>query len=184
MNDIEIIEYVKNGRTEKFAMIVERYQSFIFRTCMGFIHDEVESEDVTQDIFVIIFKNLNKFRGDSLFSTWIYRITVNECLRVVSKKKKSGFSISIDSLLSFGSNVSHGDAPDKVLIEDERRKAIQEAIDSLSENQRVAFVLSKYDDLSQKEIAQVLNTTEGAVESLLQRAKLNLQKKLVQYHKK
>jgi len=80
-------------------------------------------------------------------------------------------------------DISDAEDPESLIIRDEHREWVQKALDSLPENQRTAIILSKYDDLTQKEIASIMETTEGAVESLLQRAKANLRKKLSSSHK-
>ena len=190
MTEQEIIQFILNGNTENFRQIAEAYQSKIFRVCMGFVHQKEEAEDLTQDILVSIYKNLNSYKGNSKFSTWIYRIAVNASLRHLERKKRRGFFERIEQLFtgeksSHEINIhSHTETPESILTTKERFEMVHRAIDSLSENQRIAFTLSKFDDLPQQQIASIMNITEGAVEALLQRAKANLQKKLITLHKK
>ena len=190
MTELEIIQTILNGNTENFRLIAEAYQSKIFRVCMGFVHQKEEAEDLTQDILVSIFQNLNSYKGNSKFSTWIYRIAVNASLRHLERKKRRGFFESIEQLFTGEKSLleinihSHNDTPESILTSKERSEMVHRAIDSLSENQRIAFTLSKFDDLPQQQIASIMNSTEGAVEALLQRAKANLQKKLITLHKK
>ena len=190
MTEQEIIQSILNGNTENFRLIAEAYQSKIFRVCMGFVHQKEEAEDLTQDILVSIYQNLNSYKGNSKFSTWMYRIAVNASLRHLERKKRRGFFERIEQLLtgeksSHEINIhSHTETPESILTSKERSEMVHRAIDSLSENQRIAFTLSKFDDLPQQQIASIMNSTEGAVEALLQRAKANLQKKLITLHKK
>ena len=190
MTEQEIIQSILNGNTENFRLIAEAYQSKIFRVCMGFVHQKEEAEDLTQDILVSIYQNLNSYKGNSKFSTWMYRIAVNASLRHLERKKRRGFFERIEQLLtgeksSHEINIhSHTETPESILTSKERSEMVHRAIDSLSENQRIAFTLSKFDDLPQQQIASIMNITEGAVEALLQRAKANLQKKLITLHKK
>ena len=190
MTEQEIIQSILNGNTEHFRLIAEAYQSKIFRVCMGFVHQKEEAEDLTQDILVSIYQNLHSYKGNSKFSTWIYRIAVNASLRHLERKKRRGFFERIEQLFTGEKSLhkinlhSHSDTPESILTSKERSEMVHHAIDSLSENQRIAFTLSKFDDLPQQQIASIMNITEGAVEALLQRAKANLQKKLITLHKK
>jgi len=190
MTDQEIIQSILNGKTENFRLVAEAYQSKIFRVCMGFVHQKEEAEDLTQDILVSIYQNLNSYKGNSKFSTWMYRIAVNASLRHLERKKRRGFFERIEQLFtgeksSHEINLhSHNENPETILTSKERSEIVHRAIDTLSENQRIAFTLSKFDDMPQQQIASIMNSTEGAVEALLQRAKANLQKKLITLHKK
>ncbi|MFZ0282181.1 MAG: sigma-70 family RNA polymerase sigma factor, partial [Bacteroidales bacterium] len=128
--------------------------------------------------------SLPRFKGDSAFSTWLYRIAVNASLNKIRKSpfklifqrfdNSTGHKNEIEKYPS----VSTEEDPENFLIRQEHIEWVRRALDALPENQRTAIVLSKYDDLSQKEISEIMNTTEGAVEALLQRAKKNLRKKL------
>lgn len=134
---------------------------------------------MTQDIFIKAFQSLRTFNGEAEFSTWLYRISVNTSINQLNKIKNRGFIHFAEEVLQNLFNKASDDKnPQQQLEQTESDKAIRKAIDSLPEKQRTAFVLSKYDDLTQKEIATIMQSTEGAVEQLLQRAKISLQKKL------
>lgn len=190
MTDSEIIRLILKGDKDKFRLLVEQYQQMVFRTCMGFLHNSDDAEDLTQEVFIQAYQSLSKFKGESAFSTWIYRITVNASLNKVRKSTGNFLILRIDSLfgseknkeIPFTSNESEN--PEDILIRQEHIEWVSRALDSLPENQRTAIILSKYDDLPQKEIAEIMNTTEGAVEALLQRAKKNLREKLSAGRKK
>ena len=184
MTDNEIIQQILRGDKEKFRHLVEQYQQMVFRTCMGFLHNKDDADDLTQEVFIQAYQSLPRFKGNAAFSTWLYRIAVNASLNRI---RKSPLKLMIQRF-----NIIRGDPkekeisfpapseedPEKLLIRNEHIAWVQKALDSLPENQRTAIVLSKYDDLSQKEIAKIMNTSEGAVESLLQRARKNLREKL------
>ena len=181
MHDIEIIQNIQAGKTNEFKRLVEKYQSIVFRTALGFVHIREDAEDLTQEVFIRVFQSLDSFRGNSEFSTWLYRITVNICLNHIDKSKSRGiFQFTEDMMQNLFNKAGENKNPVEELIEAERETAIRDAIDSLPEKQKTAFVLSKYDELSQKEIAQIMQISEGAVEQHLQRGKINLQKKLGQ----
>ncbi|HBE42089.1 MAG TPA: hypothetical protein DDW27_12945 [Bacteroidales bacterium] len=184
MTDNELIKEILLGDKEKFRFIVEKYQQMVFRTCMGFVHDRDDAEDLAQDVFIQAYQSLSRFKGESAFSTWLYRIGVNASLnklresplKIMMQKfeKITGHKTEIESYPP----VADTEDPENILIRQEHIEWIQRTLGSLPENQKTAIVLSKYDDLSQKEIAEIMNTTEGAVEALLQRAKKNLREKL------
>jgi RNA polymerase sigma-70 factor, ECF subfamily len=189
MNDIEIIRLILQGDRQIFRMLVEKYQSMIFRTSMGFLHNKDDADDLTQDIFIQAYQSLHSFKGESSFSTWLYRIAVNASLNRVRKNSRNPVLNRLDSLFGSGKEkeisfpVFDTENPESILIRQEHSKWIQKALDSLPENQKTAIVLSKYDDLSQKEIAEIMKTTEGAVEALIQRAKTNLRVRLSSSYK-
>ena len=160
---------------ENFEEIVAEHWQVVFRTIMGFLHCIEDAEDVTQEVFLKAYKHRNMFRGESAVATWLYRIAVNLSLNYISQRRHKAYF----PLEERDSNrVVSGDDPHRQLERKETESAVRSAIDSLPERQRVAFVLSRYDDLSQKEIATVMKLSEGAVEQLLQRAKANLSQKL------
>ncbi len=185
MNDEEIIRLVISGDKESYRHLIERYQLLVFRTCMGFVHNKEDAEDLTQESFIQAYQSLSSFQRKSSFKTWLVRIAINTSLNFLRKKNQLNiFSIfnqtqkSADTEKFESAQWIENINPENILIDNQTREILKEALDSLPEKQRIAIVLSKYDNLSQKEIAQVLNTSEGAVEALIQRAKTNLRKKL------
>ncbi|HLN20890.1 MAG TPA: RNA polymerase sigma factor [Bacteroidales bacterium] len=182
MTDSEAINSVLKGNRNDFRILVERYQQTVFRIVIGFVHNKEESQDLTQEVFINAFKSLEKFRGDSSFSTWLHRITVNACLNYTRKNKATIFTRITSFLSSENENnfvIPTAEDPEETLIKAEHAAWLQKALDSLPLSQRTAIILSKYDDMPQKEIAQIMNTSESAVEALIQRAKRNLREKLV-----
>lgn len=179
MSEQEIIQEILEGNNSKFKFLVEKYQNMVFRTTMGFVHNKEDAEDLTQDVFIRAFQSLKTFNGEAEFSTWLYRITVNTSINHLNKiKNRSLLHFAEEILQNLFNNASEDKNPLQELEQTELDNAIRKAIDALPENQRTAFVLSKYDDLTQKEIATIMQRTEGSVEQLLQRAKTTLQKKL------
>lgn len=188
MTDSEIIKLIIQGDRNQFRLLVDRYQKLVFRTCMGFLHKKDDAEDLTQEIFIQVYQSLSSFKGESSFSTWIYRVTVNASLNKVRKNSKNFLIQRLDVFLGSEKNkeftIPDTENPENILITNEHKEWVQKALNSLPENQRTAIVLSKYDELSQKEIAEIMSTSEGAVEALMQRAKANLREKLSTLKKK
>ncbi|MCW3786571.1 RNA polymerase sigma factor [Plebeiibacterium sediminum] len=188
MSDFDIIKEILNGNKDQYRFLIERYQDQIFRACMGYVHCEEDANDLTQETFIKVYQKLSNFKFNAAFSTWIYRIAINLSLNFLRKKKGNLFDrieSALDSLTSKPQiQISDYSNPEDILITNEHTEMISKVIESLSDKQKTAFVLSKYEELSQKEIATIMEITEGAVESLLQRAKANLQKKISHLLKK
>lgn len=190
MTDNEIIREIVQGERNMYRKLVERYQPMVFRTCMGFLHNKDDADDLTQNVFIQAYQTLTGFKHDASFSTWIYRIAVNASLNKIRKSSKNLLIQRLETVFGvekskeFSFAIPDSDNPENILILNEHREWVQKALNTLPENQRTAIVLSKYDDLSQKAIAEIMNLTEGAVESLIQRAKANLREKLSSIQKK
>ncbi|MGK7394000.1 MAG: RNA polymerase sigma factor [Candidatus Cyclobacteriaceae bacterium M3_2C_046] len=188
LQELELVEGIKQHDQESFRQVVEKYQRMVFTTCMGVVHDQADAEDLTQDVFVEVYQSIDKFRQESRLSTWIYRIAINKSLNLARKKKTRGWIKRIENFMSGETNKAY-EVPDQdpqpsdQLQNKEQAAVLHQTIDALPENQRVAFTLHKYDDLSYKEIAEVMDLSLSAVESLIHRARKNLQKKLVNYYK-
>lgn len=179
MIDEQLIQEIISGNTLAFKTLMEKYRERVFHVAMGFVHLKEDAEDLTQEVFIKVYLSLSTFNHDSEFSTWLYRLTINTCINFVNRNRSKRFLQSIEEVWqsAFGQHDNEKTPLEKIEVS-ERNLLIKKAIDSLPDKQRSAFVLSKYEDLSQKEVAAIMNITEGAVEQLLQRAKNNLRKKL------
>jgi len=181
MNSI-IIDQLKKRDEKAFRQLVEEYQRMVFRTCIGIVHDADDADDVSQEVFIEAFNSIDNFRADSKISTWLYRIAVNKSLNHIRANKRKRLFQSLG--FSNSPDVADMSIPVDAIENQQRKKIMDAAIDSLPENQRTAFVLHKMDDLSYKEIAEIMNVSLSSVESLIFRAKQNLQKKLIHCYKK
>lgn len=173
MNDGELIHNILEGNQRDYERLIQIYYPNVFRTAMGLLHNKQDAEEVAQDVFIKIYQSLSSFAGKAAFSTWLYRITVNTSLSYLRKKKRRQLWVSVSSLFQ---QPSADKLPEILVTEKSEREIIQRAIESLPQKQRIAFVLAKYEELTQKQVAQVMGISEGAVEQLLQRAKFNLKK--------
>ncbi|MEP1033744.1 RNA polymerase sigma factor [Ekhidna sp.] len=167
-----------------FRDIVNENQDRVYNTCLGFMKNAVEAQDMAQEVFIHVYQNIAKFKGDSKLSTWIYRITTNKCLEEIRRKGRKKRSAQLSDI---SDEAIQNQAPDffhpGVAMEDKERAAILfEAIEKLPDPQRVAFTLSKIEQLSYEEISKVMEKSISSVESLLFRAKKNLQKLLTHYY--
>jgi len=183
----KLIENIVKGDLKSFKILVDEHQQIVLNTCFRFLNNREDSEDLTQEVFVEVYKSLASFRGESKLSTWIYRIAVTKSLDFIRRKKrKKRFGIIkkvFNADDSFEDIIDDNNPdPEARLEELDRIKILNEALGTLPENQRAAFTLSKYDEISYKEIAEILDTTIPSVESLIHRAKNNLKKKLRKYY--
>ena len=153
---------------------------------MGILQNAEDSEDVTQEVFVQVFESVHQFKGDSKFSTWLYRIAVTKSLDHLRKKKRKKRFGFLQSL--FGPNeeeIKHTpdfQHPGVSMENKEHAAALFNAISKLPDNQKAAFTLHKLEGLSYQEIAEALDTSVSSVESLMHRAKGNLRKLLTDYY--
>lgn len=183
ITESELLQKVLNKEVHAFRLLVKQYQQKVFNTCNGFLHNKEDAEDIAQEVFVEVYQSIDQFRQESKLSTWLYRISVNKSLNHIKKNRKNKLLISLESIFSPGaeeikSKITNIKSDEDNFEKRENALILHMAIESLSKNQRIAFTLNKYDDLSYKEIAEIMNISLSSVESLIHRAKLNLQKKL------
>lgn len=188
MQENELVNRLKNGDEEAFRIIFNDNQKKVINACYRMVNDIETAEDLTQEVFIKVYSSINQFRGESQLSTWIYRIAITKSLdhlRAQKRKKRMAILkyLSGDEEKQIDIEAPKDQNPDIIIDNSERMKILNDAINTLPENQRVAFSLSKYDEMSSKEIAEVLSTSVSAVESLIHRAKKNLEKKLYNYYK-
>lgn len=170
----DLITAIAQGDRIAFATLYELFAAKVYNTALSYTQNEQDAEEVTQDVFTNIFRHAVKFKGNAAVNTWIYRITVNTSLNYIKRKKRFSF-------LNFSE--SKRDQPDfehpGVLLENkEKAKILFKVIDTLPDKQKTAFILSFIEDLPRQEVANIMEISLKAVESLLQRAKKNLRKKL------
>lgn len=160
--------------------IYNEHKGLVYNLCLNYLQNTEDAEEVTQDVFVKIYQKLNSFNNKSTVKTWIYRITINQCLdflKAKKSKKRFGFTIPIydnSESLSY-SDFKH---PGILLVHQEATENLLKLINELPLNQKTALLLKAIEGLSQKEISSIMKTSEKAVESLLSRAKSNLKEKL------
>ncbi len=182
-----LINALKAGKSTAFKQVIAQYQDHIVNTCFGFVNNSEDAEDLAQEVFIEVYRSIDNFRGGSKLSTWLYRIAVTKSLDFLRKKKaqkriqfvKSFFGMDDEELQIADHKVVH---PHLRLEQQERLNTLHKAIDLLADNQRIAFTLNKFEDLSYKEIADVMDVSLASVESLIHRAKKNLKKRLRTYY--
>jgi RNA polymerase sigma-70 factor (ECF subfamily) len=177
------IDAIAKGNETALKKIYEQYSVKVFNTIISYTKNQEDAEELHQDVFITIFNTASSFRKDSKVSTWIYRITVNKCLDFLRKKKslkRGGIFTSLYKKDSGDLAIEPADFihPGIKMEQVENSQLLFRVIGRLPENQKTAFILTQIEDLSQKETAEIMGTSRKAVESLLQRSKLNLKKEL------
>jgi RNA polymerase sigma-70 factor, ECF subfamily len=187
MTETEIIQKLQQGNEPAFKMLVETYQKLVVNTCFGLLQNTEDAEDIAQEVFIEVFRSIQNFRADAKLSTWLYRIAVNRSLNHIRDNKRRKWFQSFDDVVkekNLQLNQYASENPGTELENMQRANILHEAIGSLPENQKTAFTLNKYEDLSYKEIAEIMDISVSSVESLIHRAKTGLQKKLYTCYKK
>jgi RNA polymerase sigma-70 factor (ECF subfamily) len=182
MTDTELIQGLIDGDQRAGRFLVDEYQIMVYNTCYSFLHNVHNAEDVTQDVFIEAIKHASRFRAEAKVSTWLYRIAINRSLNYIRNNRKRWFWQEIDEFFDSGKAVNEPMAEIDPVERSEQKNIIARAIDALPKNQRISFSLNKLEDLSYAEVAEVMELKLPAVESLLHRAKMNLQKKLKAYY--
>jgi RNA polymerase sigma-70 factor (ECF subfamily) len=175
MEDVELIDSVLSGNEKDFERLIKMYESNVFRVVIGLLHNKEDAEEVTQDIFIKIYRSISSFNKKAAFTTWLYRIAINTSLNFLRKKRSRLLWSELTTVFQFASKEVSAESK---MIEKSDHEIIRHAIDSLPKSQRLAFVLTKYEELPQKQVAAIMKISEGAVEQLVLRAKNNLRKKL------
>lgn len=181
--DLGVLQRVAAGDAESFGVLLQRHEKRLQQLCLRLLGEKETARDAVQDIFLKVYRSAGSFKPQGKVATWIYRIAVNHCFNRLRRQRILRF-------FSFGELVREGqDEGDELELDPadprpdaeaalrarERWRATRRIIDKLPENQRLVLVLAKFEGLSYKEIAQVLEITEGAVESRLVRAMRTLQ---------
>jgi len=188
LSDQELIKQLKEGNESAFKTIVEKWQDMVFNTCMGLVQDANDAEDVAQEVFIQVYESVEQFKGESKFSTWLYRIAVTKSLDHLRKKKRKKRFAFLQSLFGVNEEEVIQDPefhhPGVKLENKEQAAVLFKAISKLPDNQKAAFTLHKLEGLSYQEVAEALSTTVSSVESLMHRARGNLRKILTDYYQK
>jgi len=187
-SDESLIRRFKNGDEESFKELVKRYQSRVYSIVFAMLGDKNDADDICQEIFVKLYRSLYQFKGKSKFFTWLYRLTVNTCINAQNGRKRKLQTISLsypvgetEKPLAEFVEEEGGNSSINILKNKELGMKINSAIDSLSDELKEVFVLREIEDLSYKELAKILQCSEGTVKSRLFRARDKLKEKLLPY---
>jgi RNA polymerase sigma-70 factor, ECF subfamily len=171
VDDREAVEACQRGERDAFNPLVERYQRDIYRLCYRYVNDPQDANDMAQEVFLKAYKAIGRFRGESSFSTWLYRIAVNTCLNFRSTRRPEGEELS--------DAVPDGRAGALTLLErEEQADRVRAAVSRLPEKQRATLILKIYHELTHEEVAGIVGASVGTVKANLFHALGNLRKML------
>lgn len=174
MEDAEVINsYLNTQASRCFKLLYSRYSPKIYGKCLSILKDESLAEDATQEIFMKIFTNLSRFEEKAKFSTWIYSITYNFCIDFLRRKKKQDDIFSDDEIEKAPDLAD--ELPDQLLIEMEINQ-LKAVLKELPTDDRTILLMKYQDEMSIREIAEILGKTESAVKMKIKRAKEKAQK--------
>ncbi|MFT4780375.1 MAG: RNA polymerase sigma factor (sigma-70 family) [Psychroserpens sp.] len=189
MSETEFITQLKNQTRASYNKLIDDFQQKVFATCISFVPNREDAEDIAQEVFVEVFNSISNFKGQSRLSTWIYKITTNKCLEFIRKRNTKkrfaflqslwGYNFEIDKT-NFFTEMSH---PGIILENKETSETLFYAINQLPEAQKTVFTLHKVDGKSYQEISEIIEKSVSSVESLMFRAKKNLQRLLENFYK-
>jgi RNA polymerase sigma-70 factor (ECF subfamily) len=185
-------DLVARARTKDFAAfeeLVDRYEDKIFRLAFRFVRNETEAKEIVQDTFLLVWRKLDTFKGDSQFGSWLYRVATNTALMRLRAQRRhpeiSTEELPVDYLDNYGQLPAAGEnwakRPDDELQSDELRPRIQKAVDELPDIYRTVFLIRDVEGLSTEETAEVLEISIPTVKTRLHRARLALRDAITRY---
>jgi RNA polymerase sigma-70 factor (ECF subfamily) len=181
-SDTRLVELVQRGDRTAFNVLVLKYQHKVMKLVMRYVRNQTEAEDITQEAFIKAYRALPSFRGESAFYTWLYRIAINTAKNslVSSRKRLVDYDLDLQDPDDYSSQVllKHTDTPERLLLTDEIRHTVQDAMRALPEDLREAIMLRELDGLSYEEIAEVMECPVGTVRSRIFRAREAIDNKL------
>lgn len=189
MTDAELVDRAKAGELDAFETLTTRYEQRVFSLAMRMLRQEQDAEDVTQQTFLSALENLDGFRGEASFTTWLFRIATHAALKVI-RKHKGLKTVSLEAATEGTEQVDaipHPDfiadwrqSPEQLVQKNEIQRLLDEALTKLDEKHRLVFLLRDVEGLSVKETAEALGLSEANTKVRLLRARLQLREQLTQ----
>lgn len=184
-----LIRRLRDRDEKAFREIVELYGDRVYNLTYRMLGNREEAEDLSQEVFITVFKSIDSFRGDAKFSTWLYRIAANHCKNRIKylarrhDRSQAEYEEGVlrDSVNSAPTAPNPSPRPDAQLQGMELEKLMQECLATLDEDQRILIILRDIEELSYGEICSVTSLPEGTVKSRLHRARMALRKKMLKH---
>ncbi len=186
LNEPELIEQLRQKQEPAFRQLVETYRDRVYATVYNMLLNDQEAEDAAQEVFISVFESIGQFRGESSLSTWLYRVAVRKAIDKLRKRKnRQRLREWLPSWMPTEKNnrAQLLDHPAAKAEQKEKAAVLFKAVSELPNNQQTAFTLIKIQGMRYDEVAAIMQLNIKAVESLISRAKINLQKKLEKYYR-
>ncbi len=181
-SDAALVKRVQQGDKQAFNLLVLKYQTKIVNLVMRYVRDPDEANDVAQEAFLKAYRALPRFRGDSAFYTWLYRIAVNTAKNylVAAKRRPVEYDLDLQDPEQYDmqARLKDIDSPERVIMKDEVQRTINEAIQDLPEDLRTAIVLRELEGMTYEEIAETMECPVGTVRSRIFRAREAISKRI------
>lgn len=168
--DSLLVDAAQRGDLDAFEVLVRRYQGPVYRVALRMLGSESDAQDATQEVFIRAWLSLARFRGDSAFATWLYRIVTNRCLNMLAARRP------VEPLIE--AHPDPGADPAELAERRERFRAVADSILALPAEQRAALVLREFQGLAYEEVAEVLGVSPAAVKGRIHRARLGVAERL------
>lgn len=186
MSEEQIIRELKKSNTKVFSQLVDLYKNRIFSMAYKYTNDYNEAQDLAQEVFIKVYKQIHGFKGNSKLSTWIFRISVNTCLdwkRKNSRVKLTSFE-AIDPLHNciYTNNVNDNEIPEDKVINIENHKEIHKMIHNMPDIYKNVIIMYHFNDMSYEQISEALNVPKKTVETRLYRARRALKNQLYNFN--
>ena len=186
MQDQLIIEKILQNDQAAFESLINKYQDLVYATCYRLLRNQHDAEDLSQEVFMEVFRSIIHLKNIENMSGWIYRIAYTKCISFMRKKNPARVSTDLDpeevqKHLDRNPKHSNSESPDRELEKKEASIILFEKIDQLPDKQKTAILMHKFEGFSHKEICEKMGMTQAAVESLIYRAKVSLRKSLISF---
>ncbi|HHR86112.1 MAG TPA: sigma-70 family RNA polymerase sigma factor [Candidatus Acetothermia bacterium] len=168
-DEVSLLRASLAGETDAWGEIVVRYKEAVFGLCLGFLRNRADAEDLTHDAFIRAYTNLHRYKLEKKFSTWLFTVASNLCRNRLRYRR-------YHPVIAPPDHVNGGNDPAHIVASEDRSNAVRQAIDRLPSSYRAPLVLRYYNELSYKEIAEILSLPEGTIKTRIHRGKLLLKK--------
>lgn len=178
--DVKIVRLCKGNKREGFNQLFEKYERYIYSLCFRYTSSREDALDLLQDIYIKIYKSFSSFKEGQPLLPWIKRITVNTCLNFVTRRKNSNLSLNaqLDDGSSLEDRIASSDSVDDEVIYHSTRKALEDAIQNLPGDMKMAVILRHLEGMSYDNIAKAMSSPVGTVKTLLFRGRRILREQL------
>lgn len=176
MDEQKLIALAQQGDQTAFEQLLDKYQKSVYHQALRLLNNPEDAADVTQEVFIKVWRHLPSFRGDSGFATWLYKLTDNAAIDLLRREKKRQGDAALDDDESLMEPIDPSPTPQQAMEKQERQQAVADGLAQLSSEHRQVLVLREINGLSYEEIGAILDLSPGTVKSRIARARISLLK--------
>ena len=180
----EMVEKAQRGDIKSFERIVFLYEGFVYNLAYNMFYNQLDAQDVTQEVFIKVYKNINSFKFNSKFKTWLYRIATNTCIDEYNKRKNRIWELDTEASIDELFPDEKEKTPEKKVLEDETAREVRTLIKALPFKYRLPVVLRDMQGLSYAEISEALKIKESDVKTRINRGRAKLREKYLKLEKR